>query len=432
MSEVLPKGWVLVPLKDIAGKIVDGSHNPPAKQDFGLPMLSARNVMDGTINFDEYRLISASDFEIEQRRTRISKSDVLLTIVGTIGRTAVVETNNNFTLQRSVAVIGDFNGADSYFVKNYFSSPRFQEWSNDNAKGTAQKGIYLRALGVVSVPLPPLPEQKRIVAKIDSLGAKSKRAKDHLNHIPKLVEKYKQAILKNAFKNNEGKKYKLGDLTPKNSTIRYGVLQPGGVKDHGVRMVRVCDINNGSIDWGEVRRISPKIDEQYRNARIAEGDILITVVGSIGRIALVENLSEPTNIARAVARIRPDVNIVEPTWLAWRLQSDDCQFVFANDAREVARKTLNISLVKDLEVQVPSLTMQLKIAEGIQTAFNWIDRLAIEATSARKLIDTLDKAILSKAFRGELVPQDPNDEPASVLLDRICNQSQPTSKKRKA
>ena len=62
---------------------------------------------------------------------------------------------------------------------------------------------------------------------------------------------------------------------------------------------------------------------------------------------------------------------------------------------------------------------QEEMVRRITTAFAWIDRLAREAQSARKLIDRLDQAILSKAFRGELVPQDPNDEPASVLLERI-------------
>lgn len=67
----------------------------------------------------------------------------------------------------------------------------------------------------------------------------------------------------------------------------------------------------------------------------------------------------------------------------------------------------------------PPMIEQLEIVSRLRTAFMWIDRLASEATSARKLIDHLDQAVLAKAFRGELVPQDPNDEPASALLERI-------------
>jgi type I restriction enzyme S subunit len=65
---------------------------------------------------------------------------------------------------------------------------------------------------------------------------------------------------------------------------------------------------------------------------------------------------------------------------------------------------------------LPSVHEQKAICQRIETAFAWIERVAIEAASARKLINHLDQAVLAKAFRGELVPQDPNDEPASVLL----------------
>jgi type I restriction enzyme S subunit len=103
---MLPKNWALVPLTDIVSKIVDGSHNPPRKQNHGRPMLSARNIESNLIVFDNFRYISEEDFDRENNRTQISPGDVLLTIVGTIGRTAVVpDKMKGFTVQRSVAVL---------------------------------------------------------------------------------------------------------------------------------------------------------------------------------------------------------------------------------------------------------------------------------------------------------------------------------------
>jgi type I restriction enzyme, S subunit len=80
---------------------------------------------------------------------------------------------------------------------------------------------------------------------------------------------------------------------------------------------------------------------------------------------------------------------------------------------------INNTDIAPLVIEVPSTAEQNEIALRLRTAFSWIDRLATETTSARTLIDHLDQAILAKAFRGELVPQDPKDEPASVLLERI-------------
>jgi type I restriction enzyme, S subunit len=75
--------------------------------------------------------------------------------------------------------------------------------------------------------------------------------------------------------------------------------------------------------------------------------------------------------------------------------------------------------ISSLPLRLPSANEELEMLRRIETAFAWIDRLASEVISARRLIDHLDQSVLAKAFRGELVPQDPNDEPASILLKRI-------------
>ena len=83
------------------------------------------------------------------------------------------------------------------------------------------------------------------------------------------------------------------------------------------------------------------------------------------------------------------------------------------------QQALNKERVQRLLFPLAPPTEAAEIARQINRLFDWIDRLAAEASSARRLVDCLDEAILAKAFRGELVPQDPNDEPASVLLERL-------------
>lgn len=89
----------------------------------------------------------------------------MLTIVGSIGRSAVVQNNNHFALQRSVAVIKPCL-INPLYLMHIVQSPQIQKWLTDNSKGTAQKGIYLNALSLMIIPIPPLAEQARIVEHI--------------------------------------------------------------------------------------------------------------------------------------------------------------------------------------------------------------------------------------------------------------------------
>jgi type I restriction enzyme S subunit len=197
----LPEGWVWTRLGDIAEKIVDGSHNPPPKQDFGIPMLSAQNILNNKIIFSEYRYITLEDYKKEIIRTPIEAGDVLLTIVGTIGRSAVVKVNiPQFAVQRSVALIK--TKITPEYLSLLFQSPFHSSNFLKIAKGTAQKGVYLNQLEVLPIPLPPLMEQHRIVTKTEELFTKLDAGISKLKKTQAQLKRYRQSVLKAAF---EGK-----------------------------------------------------------------------------------------------------------------------------------------------------------------------------------------------------------------------------------
>ena len=176
---------------------------------------------------------------------------------------------------------------------------------------------------------------------------------------------------------------------------------------------------NGEVAWADLRYVAPDIAAQYRRSEIQDGDILVSIVGTIGRVAAVNGAPRTCNIARAIARIRSRQGNYDPAWLSYVLQGPLAQTAMASDAREVARKTLNLSLLRELPVPETPIGEQKQQAAQISHAFGAIDRLVEQARAAVRLMDRLDQSILAKAFRGELVSQDPADEPASVLLDRI-------------
>jgi type I restriction enzyme S subunit len=161
-------------------------------------MLSARNINDFTIDFDSARLLDEASFAAEDARTQIQAGDVLLTIVGSIGRVAVVpESAPKFTLQRSVAVLKPIR-VEARYLAHALATPRLQQWLSENAKGTAQKGVYLKVLGSAEVPIAPAAEQTRIVAKLEELLSDLDAGVAELKAAQAKLQHYRQSLLKAA------------------------------------------------------------------------------------------------------------------------------------------------------------------------------------------------------------------------------------------
>ena len=168
--------WDQKKLRDISTKIVDGDHNPPKGQKEPTPyiMLSSQNINeDKFVAMNKVRYLSKADFDLCNKRTKLTKGDVLLTTVGTVGRSCVNTDDEVYCFQRSVTIITP--AINSFFLKYYFDSPDFQQLLLLSASGNAQKGFYLNKLKEVEIPVPPLAEQQRIVAKIEELFAEINR-----------------------------------------------------------------------------------------------------------------------------------------------------------------------------------------------------------------------------------------------------------------
>ena len=181
----IPDSWEWVRLQTICTKIVDGDHNPPAGIGYesNYVMLSAQNINNDTINLDQVRYLDEETFKKEDLRTKVTKGDIFFTIVGTLGRSCIYEGGSNICFQRSVSVITTqiYNHylkyvLDSYFIRNYMelnakgtAQKGFYLKMELNAKGTAQKGFYLKQVNNLCIPVPPLAEQHRIVAKLEEL-----------------------------------------------------------------------------------------------------------------------------------------------------------------------------------------------------------------------------------------------------------------------
>jgi type I restriction enzyme S subunit len=162
--------WKIQKLEECTQKISDGSHNPPKGIEHSeFLMLSSKDVWDGYLTNLDPRFLKQSDFELENKRTQVESGDVLLTVVGTIGRCAVYQGNpKNVTFQRSVCVIKATKDIlNESFLMMYLQS--IQPYLDQNARGVAQRGIYLNQIRDLEIPIPTLNEQFAIVSNIEVL-----------------------------------------------------------------------------------------------------------------------------------------------------------------------------------------------------------------------------------------------------------------------
>ena len=439
----LPTGWTETTLRAICSKIVDGSHNPPRAVAAGRPMLSARNVRDRAIHLDEFRFISDDDFEQEHARTQVQAGDVLLTIVGAIGRTAVVPSGAPvFALQRSVAVLRPL-AMEPRALAYALEAPDVQKYMTDNARGTAQKGIYLGTLATVEVKLPPAAEQQRIADKLDTVLARVDACRDRLARVAPLLKRFRQSVLSAATSGRLTDDWRAGNrgLDWQAATIE-GICRSVADGDHqappqassGIPFITIAAINDGRLSLQKATRYVPRpyFDGLADKRRPQRGDVLYSVTGSLGIPALVD-VDTAFTFQRHIAILRPQLDRISSEYLYYVLGCSHVREQALAAATGSAQLTLALGSLKAISIELPQPIEQTEIVRRVETLFAFADRLEARLRQAQTAIDRLTPSLLATAFRGELVPQDPNDEPASTLLARITAERSapaPTSRPR--
>lgn len=432
MSRLL-RSWKTATLSEICTRIVDGSHNPPKAVGAGFPMLSARNVQSRRIHFNEFRFISGDDFASEHQRTQVQSGDVLLTIVGAIGRSAVVPDGiRQFVLQRSVAVLKPLL-IESRFLSYVLQSPDIQRYLEENAKGTAQKGIYLRTLAGIEIPVAPLNEQKRIADKLDALLIRVDACRERLGRVPLILKQFRQSVLAagTSGKLTEDWRAEKG-VDTKNWTTKLGaeVFQfvTSGSRgwaayyaNSGAAFLRVgnLDHNTVELDLSEIQRVQPPAGSEGERTRVRVGDILISITADVGMVALIRDDLGEAYINQHLCLARQSGQYLG-AFLAYYLASPIGGLAQLSEAqRGMTKAGLTLGDIRNLTFKIPSVEEQHEIVRRMESLLKYADRLEACYKAAKARVEQLTPALLSKAFRGELVPQDPKDEPAAVLLERI-------------
>ncbi|MGL5871513.1 MAG: restriction endonuclease subunit S [Xenococcaceae cyanobacterium] len=299
--------------------------------------------------------------------------------------------------------------------------------------GSAQPKLNQKNLNRLKIPLPPLNEQKRIVTKIEALQTKSDRAKQQLKQIKPLLNQFRQSVLAAAFRGDLTKNWReqnintfwenttLGNVIkdkPRNGYSPKAVDYPTQVKSFSLSAT-----TSGIFKPEHFKYIDKEI-EQDSYLWLKPGDILIqrsNTLEYVGTAAIYTGQFGDFIYPDTIMKIQINGNKTNNKFIYYSLSNKKTRQYFKDNATGTAGNMpkINQNTVMNTPVSLPSIEEQKEIVRRIESLFNLADNIEQQYQQAETNLETLNQSILAKAFRGELVPQDPNDEPASVLLERI-------------
>jgi type I restriction enzyme S subunit len=207
-------------------------------------------------------------------------------------------------------------------------------------------------------------------------------------------------------------------LSDESRAITYGVVKLGEPVEDGIPTLRSSNVRHLSLDLEGLKRISPAIANQYKRTFLVGSEILVTIRGTLGGVVVAPSSARGFNVSREVAVLA----LVEPqsaACLAFFIGSPPIQTWITRNTKGIAYTGLNIETLKILPVPLPPIAEQARIVAEVERRLSVL--AALEATVVWNLqrANRLRRSVLKLAFEGKLVPQNPADEPASSLLERI-------------
>ena len=283
----------------------------------------------------------------------------------------------------------------------------------------------------MQIPLAPLPEQKRIADKLDSVLARVDACRDRLDHLPALLKRFRQSILAAATsgrltKDWLGTRSETKHSVPLQRTIQSIRTGPFGSTLHkadyvlnGTPIINPMHIVRGQISPSSGMTVDAKTAQRLVEYQLAEGDVVIGRRGEMGRCAVVTSKEVGWICGTGSMVLKPSAKL-DPTYLQLFLSSPDTVRSLEGESVGSTMVNLNQKILLGLDIYYPDISEQHEIVRRVDILFAFANHLEARLATARKQVEQLTPALLAKAFRGELVPQDPADEPAAELLKRLA------------
>ena len=483
----IPKGWVSAQLYDIVEPIE--SLNPKTIPDWQFFYLDINSINNQKQVVESPKTYLGSDAPSRARQL-VKEGDILFSTVRTyLKNIARVTTRyNNQIASTGFCVIRPLEPLNKDFYFHFVQTDKFLNPLNAIQRGTSYPAVRDSDVFSQVVLIPSLPEQQRIVTKIEELFTRLDAGVEALKKIKAQLKRYRQAVLKYAFE---------GKLTEKWRETHRNELEPASVLLERIKAERKKQLGNKykeppPVDdsdlpqlpqgWAWIRFIqiaSPqrnaikrgpfgsaikksyfvpkgfKVYEQqnaiYDNHSLGEYyiseskfreliqfevrplDFIVSCSGTIGKVSQLPEDAEPGVINQALLKITIDDTLLNSRYFIHLFRSPTCQKRVLQETRGSAMKNIaSVADLKEIPIPLPSFAEQFVIADEVERHLSVTDSIEEIVDQSLKRAQGLRQSILKQAFEGKLVPQDPNDEPAEKLLERIKTEKARLEEEKKA
>jgi type I restriction enzyme S subunit len=382
--------------------IRNGMNVKQDKSGDGLPITRIETISDATV--DGARVGFDGLAEAECRDWLLETGDILFSHINSVehvGKCAVYrgEPEKLVHGMNLLCLRSDTTKLLPEFAKYLIRGTEFRtRLSNFTNKAVNQASVSIGNLKTIPVTVPPLEEQRRIAEVLDRADGLRAKRRAAFAQLDSLTQSLFLDLFGDPAINPKGfPKKPLASLVSDDDTINYGVVQPGDDLEEGVPLVRVSDLVGGKVRHSELKRIAPSIEAAYKRSRLRGNEILLSCVGSVGVIALADELVKGFNIARAVARI-PLAETTNRLFMAAYLSTDFVQRYFTNELRTVSQPTLNIKQLAETTVVLPPMELQREFARRVGV----VEKLETAQRASLAELDALFATLQHRAFRGAL------------------------------
>ncbi len=376
--------WKQRKLGDILKLLKDGTHGSHKDVTNGHYLLSAKNIKDGRIFWDKTdRIISDEDYKKIHSTFKINKGDVLLTIVGSIGETAIFNVSEEITFQRSVAILRPIDEVSSDFLYSEITSPKFQKFLNLNKSTSAQPGIYLGDLANISFSFPENKEEQKMIGRLfTDLNSTITLQQRKLE----LLKNQKKAFLEKMFP-------KEGENVPE---IRFSGFSDAW-KQRKVK--ELCSISTGKsntqdkVDDGEypfyVR--SPIVERSKKY--LYDEEAVLTVGDGVGTGKVFHYVNGKYDLHQRCYRMFNFSEELNAKYFYHIFSKMFYKRVMSMTAK-TSVDSVRMDMIADMEIPVPNIKEQEKIG----AFFSDIDNLITLQQRKLEILKNIKKSFLQKMF----------------------------------